>query len=146
MQARRAVFSHIEADPHIPTDEEERDGPPQPAPALRFSCDVCLLPFNHPIRLAEDLAVLDNISNGRVEVGIGAGSKGRSTCVPTCVPIRFPEPYSATGHPARRLERNRKFVDSPLEGDGFELLVPPRRNSLGRDVVSAHGSTSSKRH
>jgi len=24
----------------------------------------------------------------------------------------------------RRLERNRKFVDSPLEGDGFELLVP----------------------
>ena len=24
----------------------------------------------------------------------------------------------------RRLERNRKFVDSPLEGDGFELSVP----------------------
>jgi hypothetical protein len=24
----------------------------------------------------------------------------------------------------RRLERNRKFVDSPLEGDGFELPVP----------------------
>jgi len=40
---------------------------------VRFSCDVCLLPFNHPIRLAEDLAVLDNISNGRVEVGIGMG-------------------------------------------------------------------------
>ena len=40
---------------------------------VRFSCDVCLLPFNHPIRLAENLAVLDNISNGRVEVGIGMG-------------------------------------------------------------------------
>lgn len=39
----------------------------------RFSCDVCLLPFNHPIRLAEDLAVLDNISGGRVEVGLGMG-------------------------------------------------------------------------
>ena len=39
----------------------------------RFSCDVCLLPFNHPIRLAEDLAVLDNISNGRVELGVGMG-------------------------------------------------------------------------
>jgi hypothetical protein len=24
----------------------------------------------------------------------------------------------------RRLERNRKFVDSPLEEAGFELLVP----------------------
>src|SRR4051812_20951931 len=38
---------------------------------VRFSCDVCLLPFNHPIRLAEDLAVLDNLSNGRVEIGVG---------------------------------------------------------------------------
>ena len=26
----------------------------------------------------------------------------------------------------RRLERNRKFVDSPLEGDGFELSVRAR--------------------
>ncbi len=27
---------------------------------VRFSCDICLLPFNNPVRLAEDLAVLDN--------------------------------------------------------------------------------------
>ena len=40
---------------------------------LRFSSDVCLMPFNHPIRLAEDLAVLDNLSNGRVEIGVGMG-------------------------------------------------------------------------
>jgi alkanesulfonate monooxygenase SsuD/methylene tetrahydromethanopterin reductase-like flavin-dependent oxidoreductase (luciferase family) len=40
---------------------------------VRFSCDVCLLPFNHPVRLAEDLAVLDTISNGRVELGVGMG-------------------------------------------------------------------------
>ena len=39
----------------------------------RFSCDVCLLPFNHPLRLAEDLAVLDNLSGGRVEIGVGMG-------------------------------------------------------------------------
>ncbi|HEY1931643.1 MAG TPA: LLM class flavin-dependent oxidoreductase [Acetobacteraceae bacterium] len=39
----------------------------------RFSCDVCLLPFNHPVRLAEDLAVLDNISGGRIELGVGMG-------------------------------------------------------------------------
>ena len=40
---------------------------------VRLSSDVCLLPFNHPVRLAEDLAVLDNISNGRIEVGVGMG-------------------------------------------------------------------------
>ena len=40
---------------------------------VRFSTDICLLPFNHPVRLAEDLAVLDQISNGRVEIGTGMG-------------------------------------------------------------------------
>ena len=40
---------------------------------VRLSSDVCLLPFNHPIRLAEDLAVLDNLSGGRVEIGVGMG-------------------------------------------------------------------------
>jgi alkanesulfonate monooxygenase SsuD/methylene tetrahydromethanopterin reductase-like flavin-dependent oxidoreductase (luciferase family) len=40
---------------------------------LRFSSDICLLPFNHPVRLAEDLAVLDNLSGGRIELGVGMG-------------------------------------------------------------------------
>jgi len=40
---------------------------------VRFSSDICLLPFFNPVRLAEDLAVLDNISNGRAEVGLGMG-------------------------------------------------------------------------
>ena len=40
---------------------------------IRFNTDICLMPFNHPIRLAEDLAVLDNLSGGRVELGLGMG-------------------------------------------------------------------------
>lgn len=40
---------------------------------VRFGTDICLMPFNHPLRLAEDLAVLDNLSGGRVEIGIGMG-------------------------------------------------------------------------
>jgi alkanesulfonate monooxygenase SsuD/methylene tetrahydromethanopterin reductase-like flavin-dependent oxidoreductase (luciferase family) len=40
---------------------------------IRFNTDICLMPFNHPVRLAEDLAVLDNLSNGRVELGLGMG-------------------------------------------------------------------------
>ncbi len=40
---------------------------------VRFGTDICLVPFNHPVRLAEDLAVLDNLSGGRVEVGLGMG-------------------------------------------------------------------------
>ncbi len=40
---------------------------------VRFGTDICLMPFNHPLRLAEDLAVLDNLSGGRVEIGLGMG-------------------------------------------------------------------------
>ena len=40
---------------------------------VRFGTDICLMPFNHPIRLAEDLAVLDNLTEGRVELGLGMG-------------------------------------------------------------------------
>ena len=40
---------------------------------VRFNTDICLMPFNHPVRLAEDLAVLDNLSGGRVELGLGMG-------------------------------------------------------------------------
>ena len=35
--------------------------------------DVMLLPFTNPVRLAEDLVVLDNLSNGRMMVGAGMG-------------------------------------------------------------------------
>ncbi len=43
---------------------------------IRIGCGVSLLPppFNHPIRVAERVATLDIISNGRVEWGVGRSS------------------------------------------------------------------------
>jgi alkanesulfonate monooxygenase SsuD/methylene tetrahydromethanopterin reductase-like flavin-dependent oxidoreductase (luciferase family) len=35
--------------------------------------DVMLLPFANPVRLAKDLAVLDNLSDGRIMLGAGMG-------------------------------------------------------------------------
>jgi alkanesulfonate monooxygenase SsuD/methylene tetrahydromethanopterin reductase-like flavin-dependent oxidoreductase (luciferase family) len=40
---------------------------------VRISSDIVLMPFQQPLRLAEDLAVLDNLSGGRIELGIGMG-------------------------------------------------------------------------
>jgi alkanesulfonate monooxygenase SsuD/methylene tetrahydromethanopterin reductase-like flavin-dependent oxidoreductase (luciferase family) len=42
---------------------------------IHLGTAVVALPFEHPIRLAEDLAVLDEISGGRVQVGLG-GARG----------------------------------------------------------------------
>ncbi len=41
---------------------------------LRLGIAIVLLPLSHPLRVAEEIAVLDVISNGRVEFGIGRGS------------------------------------------------------------------------
>jgi alkanesulfonate monooxygenase SsuD/methylene tetrahydromethanopterin reductase-like flavin-dependent oxidoreductase (luciferase family) len=41
--------------------------------ALRLGMGVSLLPLHHPVDLAEELAVLDVVSGGRLDVGIGRG-------------------------------------------------------------------------
>ena len=40
---------------------------------VRIAQDVLLLPHYHPVRLAEDLSVLDNLSDGRMMLGVGMG-------------------------------------------------------------------------
>ncbi len=40
---------------------------------IRLGTGVVVLPLNHPVRVAEDYAVLDILSNGRIDLGIGRG-------------------------------------------------------------------------
>ncbi len=43
---------------------------------LRFGLMIYQLPFHHPVRLAQDLATLDQLSHGRLEFGTGTGVIG----------------------------------------------------------------------
>ncbi len=65
---------------------------------VRISTDIALLPFAHPIRLAEDLAILDQLSGGRMELGIGLGYA--------------PHEFRAFGFPvSRRVSLTEECVD-----------------------------------
>lgn len=65
---------------------------------VRISTDIALLPFAHPIRLAEDLAILDQLSGGRMELGVGLGYA--------------PHEFRAFGFPvSRRVSLTEECVD-----------------------------------
>jgi len=118
---------------------------------VRLSSDVCLLPFNHPLRLAEDLAVLDNISNGRIEVGVGMGYAphefrgfgdaarriqelylaGHKDEAIATVPDEWVDLKSLVGPPARIRKRYRAWQDS-----GAHSLSVRSRQSEAIEVMA----------
>jgi alkanesulfonate monooxygenase SsuD/methylene tetrahydromethanopterin reductase-like flavin-dependent oxidoreductase (luciferase family) len=42
---------------------------------IRIGTSIICAPLHNPLRLAEDLAALDILSNGRLEIGVGVGSQ-----------------------------------------------------------------------
>lgn len=65
---------HGEADGYCPAPIVAGAALAARAPHCRIGQSIALAPlYGHPLRLAEDLAVLDNLSGGRLEIGLGQG-------------------------------------------------------------------------
>jgi alkanesulfonate monooxygenase SsuD/methylene tetrahydromethanopterin reductase-like flavin-dependent oxidoreductase (luciferase family) len=58
---------------HCPAPEVMMGAISQRTKRMRIGHGVVLLPFKHPVMVAERVAMLDVISNGRIDVGVGRG-------------------------------------------------------------------------
>jgi alkanesulfonate monooxygenase SsuD/methylene tetrahydromethanopterin reductase-like flavin-dependent oxidoreductase (luciferase family) len=85
---------------------------------IRIGQAAAIATFWHPLRLAEDLAMLDQLSGGRVEVGLGRGLYGREALNLN----RLADP--------RDQEQNRGLFDETVE-----ILL----NAWGDDFFDHHG-------
>ena len=80
---------------------------------VKLGMAVYVMPFHHPLRLAEETATLDILSRGRLVVGLGRGNR----------PLEF------LGHGVRQDESRSRLEE------GVEIL----RQAWTRDRVTFHG-------
>lgn len=109
---------------------------------LRISISLLLLPFYHPIRLAEDLAVADLVSGGRIDVMVGAGYREEEF-----------DMYDADLHKRGAameegiLTLQRAWTGEPFEFRGRTVRVLPRpaQRPRPRVIVGGASPASAKR-
>jgi len=62
---------------------------------IRLGCVVFVTPLHSPVHLAKNLSTLDQLSRGRIEIGVGTGGQGRMFSAfavdPTSLVARFTE-------------------------------------------------------
>jgi len=130
--ADRVGFDHVwevehhflEEYSHSPAPEVFFGAVSQRTKNIRISHGVRLTPFNfnHPIKIAEQAAVLDIMSNGRVDIGIGRSTTAQEL-------DGFGVNYDRTRDEMREAATIivKAWTDEILEHDGKLLKVPPRR-------------------
>ena len=78
-----------------------------------------LLPFHNPVRVAEDIAVLDNLSDGRVDLPVGVGSAAEEF---RTFGIPFNERLGRTFEALRVIERCFTGEEFSHKGKYYEFL------------------------
>lgn len=77
---------------------------------IRLGTGIITLPLEHPVRVAEDGAVLDLLSGGRLEVGVGTGG----------TPSSFTAFGLDSANRSEIYERHLKIVRDAWAGEAFE--------------------------
>ena len=93
---------------------------------LEIRAGSCVLPLHDPIRVAEEWAVLDNLSNGRVAIGIASGWQPNDFVL---APQNFKDNKSITTEyieTLRKLWRGEEITRPGPLGDDVPVSTQPR--------------------
>jgi alkanesulfonate monooxygenase SsuD/methylene tetrahydromethanopterin reductase-like flavin-dependent oxidoreductase (luciferase family) len=110
---------------------------------IRLGTSIIVLPLEHPLRLAEDAAVVDLLSAGRLELGVGSGSDPQEF-TPFAVDIATRHQRTSEG-----LDLLKRALRGEAWGDGGLQLQPPAPALLNRlwlSGLSPLGATYAARH
>ncbi len=101
---------------------------------IRLGALVYVLPAHHPLRLAEEICMLDHLSGGRLEVGIGRGASPHELDYfgvdSDTAPARYVEAYDVIMQALTRDEVNFdgkhfQFENVPVDLKPAQLPHPP---------------------
>jgi alkanesulfonate monooxygenase SsuD/methylene tetrahydromethanopterin reductase-like flavin-dependent oxidoreductase (luciferase family) len=101
---------------------------------LRLGPLVYVLPLHHPLRLAEEICMLDHLSNGRLDIGVGRGASPHELAHygvdPEQAPAIYVEAYTiikqALTQPAVNFKgKYYSFENVPIEIKPAQLPHPP---------------------
>lgn len=101
---------------------------------LRLGALVYVLPAHHPLRLAEEICMLDHLSRGRIEVGIGRGASAHELNYfgvdPDAAQAMYVEAYHVIMQALTQAEVNfsgkhYQFTQVPIDLKPLQLPHPP---------------------
>ena len=108
---------------------------------LRFGPLVYLLPLYHPIKLLEEICMLDQLSGGRLLLGVGRGISPIELRYYGLDPEQTPSMYAEAlevilrgmrGGPLTFEGKHYQYRDVPIEIEPFQRPHPPLWYGLGR--------------
>jgi alkanesulfonate monooxygenase SsuD/methylene tetrahydromethanopterin reductase-like flavin-dependent oxidoreductase (luciferase family) len=89
---------------------------------LRIGTAVHLLPLNHPLRIAEDVATLDHVSGGRFDFGVGRSGSPRAYDV---LGVPYGESQTRFAEAMDVIRQARKGEAFSYEGEYFRFKTGP---------------------